>query len=122
VKIIAAALAATALSTATVKATLTAPGHAPKINTRWHYTLRVTSGGRLVSARITAQIVDPIGGAHPVTLGATKRPIVNYPIKGVFRDYVIWPGSSRDIPLTLRFRIRAGGKTTTLKYRVVPHA
>ena len=94
----------------------------PKVNTKWHYTLRVTSGGRPASARITAQIVDPIGGTHPVDLGATKKPITNYPIKGVFRDYVIWPSSSRDIPLTLRFRIRAGGKTTTLRYRVVTHA
>ena len=121
-QILAAALATAALATAPVKATLTAPGHAPKINTKWHYTLRVTAAGRPVSARITAQIVDPIGGAHPVDLASTKKPITNYPIKGVFRDYVIWPSSSRDIPLTLRFRIRAGGQTTTLRYRVVPHA
>jgi hypothetical protein len=122
VKILAAVLATTALAAAPLKATLTAPGHAPKINTKWHYTLRVSAGGRPVSARITAQIVDPIGGAHAVNLGSTKRPITNYPIKGVFRDYIIWPRDSRDIPLTLRFLIRSGGKTTTLKYRVVPHA
>jgi len=122
VRILAAALATATLATAPVKATLTAPGHAPRINTKWHYTLRVTRGGRPVSARITAQIVDPIGGKHVVDLGATKTPIRNYPIRGVFRDYVIWPGDSRDIPLTLRFVIRAGGRTTTLNYRVVPHA
>jgi hypothetical protein len=122
VKILAAVLATTALAAAPLKAMLTAPGHAPKINTKWRYTLRVTAGGHPVSARITAQIVDPIGGAHAVNLGATKRPITNYPIKGVFRDYIIWPRDSRDIPLTLRFLIRSGGKTTTLRYRVVPHA
>jgi hypothetical protein len=122
VRILAAALATTALATASVEATLTAPGHTPKIDTKWHYTLRVTARGRLVSAHITAQIVDPIGGAHAVNLGSTKKPIMNYPIKGVFRDYIIWPADSRDIPLTLRFLIRSSGKTTTLKYRVVPHA
>ena len=121
-KILAAALATTALAAVPVKVTLTAPGHAPMVNTKWHYTLRVTAGGRPASARITAQIVDPIGGAHAVELGSTKKPITNYPIKGVFRDYIIWPRDSRDIPLTLRFVVRSGGKTTTLKYRVVPHA
>jgi hypothetical protein len=122
VKILAAALATTALAVVPIKATLTAPGHAPKVNTKWRYTLRVTAGGHPVSARITAQIVDPIGGAHAVNLGSTKKPITNYPIRGVFRDYIIWPSDSRDIPLTLRFLVRSGGKKTTLKYRVVPHA
>jgi hypothetical protein len=122
VRILAATLAATVLAATPLKATLTAPGHTPKINTKWRYTLRVYAGGHPTAARITVQIVDPIGGAHPVYLGATKKPIRNYPIQGTFRDYVIWPGDSRDIPLTLRFTIHAGGKTTTLKYRVVPHA
>jgi hypothetical protein len=122
VNVIAATLATAALAAAPVKATLTAPGHAPKVNTKWHYTLRVTSAGRPVAARITAQIVDPIGGKHPVDLGVTKKPITNYPIRGVFRDFVIWPRSSNGIPLTLRFVIRAGGKTKTLSYRVIAHA
>jgi len=122
VKVIAATLATAALAAAPVKATLTAPGHAPKINTKWHYTLRVTSHGRPIAAKLTAQIVDPIGGKHPVDLGLTKKPITNYPIKGVFRDFIIWPRDSNGIPLTLRFVIRAGGTTKTLSYRVVAHA
>jgi hypothetical protein len=122
VKVIAAALATAALATAPVKATLTAPGHAPKVNAKWHYTLRVTQGGKPASAKLTAQIVDPIGGVHLVQFGSTKRNIRNFPIKGVFRDYIIWPGSSNGIALTLRFLIHAGGKTTTLKYHVTPHA
>jgi hypothetical protein len=122
VNVIAATLATAALAAAPVKATLTAPGHAPKVNTRWHYTLRVTSSGRPVAAKITVQIVDPIGGKHPVYLGTSKKPIANYPIKGAFRDFVIWPSSSNGIPLTLRFLIRTGGKTKTLSYRVVAHA
>lgn len=121
-KVIAAALATAALATAPVKATLTAPGHAPKVNTKWHYTLRVTQGGKPASAKLTAQIVDPIGGVHLVQFGSTKRNIKNFPIRGLFRDYIIWPGSSNGISLTLRFLIHAGGKTTTLKYHVTPHA
>jgi hypothetical protein len=122
VRVIAAALAAAALVASPVRATLAAPGHTPKVNTKWRYTLRVTQGGKPVSARLTAQIVDPIGGVHTVQFGSTTRDIKNFPIKGVFRDYVIWPRSSDGIPLTLRFLIRAGGKTTTLKYHVTPHA
>jgi hypothetical protein len=118
----AATLATAALAVAPVKATLSAPGHAPKINTKWHYTLRVTSGGKPVAAKLTAQIVDPIGGKHAVDLGLTKTPITNYPVKGTFRDFVIWPRSSNGIPLTLRLVVRAGGTTKTISYHVVPHA
>lgn len=120
--LIAATLATAALALAPVKATLTAPGHAPKVNTKWHYTLRVMSGGKPAAAKLTAQIVDPIGGTHAVDLGLTKKPITNYPIKGVFRDFVIWPRSSNGIPLTLRFTVRTSGGTKTISYRVTPHA
>jgi hypothetical protein len=122
VNLIAATLATAALALAPVKATLTAPGHAPKINTKWHYTLRVTAAGKPVAAKLTAQIVDPIGGKHAVDLGLTKKPITNHPIKGVFRDFVIWPRSSNGIPLTLRFTVRTSGGTKTISYRVTPHA
>ena len=120
--VIAATLATVAIAAAPVKVTLAAPGHAPKVGTKWRYTLRVTSGGRPAAAKLTAQIVDPIGGKHAVTLGTTKKPITNYPIKGVFRDFVIWPRSSNGIPLTLRFVIRTDGQTKTVSYRVVAHA
>ena len=101
---------------------LHAPGHSPKIKTHWNYSVTVTRGGKPAAATITAQIVDPIGGVHIVQFGSTTRNIKNFPIKGVFRDYIIWPRDSNGIPLTLRFLIRVGGKTTTLKYHVVPHA
>ena len=120
-KLIALALVAGTFAAGGVKATLTAPTHAPKVNTKWYYTLRVTKGGKPAPARLTAQIVDPIGGVHLVQFGSTTRNIKNYPIKGVFRDYIIWPRDSDGISLTLRFLIHAGGRTTTLKYRVTPH-
>jgi hypothetical protein len=120
-KVIAAALAAAVFASGTVRATLSAPGHTPKVKTKWYYVLRVTKDGRPATARVTAQIVDPIGGVHPVQVGATKKNITNFPIKGSFRDYIIWPVSSRDVPLTLRFTIKVGTTKRVVKYRVVPH-
>ena len=120
-RFIAAALAAAVFASGTVTATLTTPGHTPKIRTKWYYTLRVTKDGRPAAARITAQIVDVIGGVHPVQFGSTTKNITNYPIKGTFRDYIIWPAASSGIPLTLRFTIKVGTTKKILKYRVVPH-
>lgn len=114
------ALAGTFLVAAPVQATLTGPSHTPKINTHWNYVLHVTQGGKPVAAKITGQIVDPIGGVHPVQFGPSTKNITNWPIKGVFRDYIIWPPSSRGIPLKLRFKIRVGTTTTQVSYSVVP--
>ena len=120
-RFIAATLTAAVIASSTVKATLKAPGHTPRIKTRWYYTLRVTKDGRPAAARITAQIVDVIGGVHPVQFGPTTKNITNYPIKGTFRDYIIWPSSSSGIPLTLRFTIKVRTAKKIVTYRVVPH-
>jgi hypothetical protein len=117
-KLIALLAAVGALAGGAVKATLTAPTHTPKVNTKWFYIVRVTEGGKAASARLTAQIVDPLGSAHPVTFDATKKPIKNFAFKGTFRDYVIWPADSRGIPLTLRLTIRVGTTKKVLTYRV----
>ena len=103
-----------------LKVTLTAPGHTPTIGKRWHYTVHATNGGKPVAGRITAQIVDPLGGAHPVDFGTTKKPIVNRPFTGVFRDFVLWPGDSRGIPLRFRVIVVAAGVKKTIEYRVTP--
>lgn len=105
-----------------VKVTLTAPTHAPKINVHWTYTVRATQNGKAVAARITAQIVDPTGTAHPVEFGKSTKNITNWPFKGVFRDYVIWPASSRGIPLTFRITVVAAHTKKVIKYAVTPHA
>jgi hypothetical protein len=120
-KLIALALATGALAAGSVKATLTAPTHTPKVKTKWFYTLRVTDGGKPASARLTAQIVDPIGGVHPVAFGSSTKPIRNYAFKGTFRDYVIWPADSRGVPLTLRLTVRVGATKKVLSYRVTSH-
>ena len=117
-KLIALALVAGTFAAGGVKATLTAPTHTPKINTKWYYALRVTDGGKPASGRLTAQIVDPIGGAHPVLYGATKKPITNRPFTGTFRDYIVWTGESRGVPLTLRLTVRVGTAKKVLTYGV----
>jgi len=118
-------LLAALLSAAVVaspQVTLTAPGHTPKINTHWNYVVRATDGGKPAPARITAQIIDPIGGAHPVQFGKSTKTITNWPFRGVFRDYMIWPPSSRGVPLKLRIVVRVGGIRRTITYVVTPHA
>ena len=103
-----------------VKATLTAPTHAPKVNTKWYYSVRVTNGGKPAAARLTAQILDPIGGVNPVDYDGTKKPIKNFPMKGTFRDYIIWPSDAKGFKLTLRLTVKAAGTTKVLRYSVTP--
>jgi hypothetical protein len=107
---------------ASPQVTLTAPGHTPKINVHWNYVVRATDGGKPASARLTAQIVDPIGIAHPVEFGNTTKTVTNLPFKGVFRDYVIWPPSSRGVPLKLRIVVQVGASRKTITYLVTPRA
>ena len=101
-----------------MKVTLAAPTHSPRVNVRWRYAVSVTEAGKPVEARITAQIVDPIGGTHPVEFGASTKHITNWPFKGVFRDFIIWPAESRGVPLTFRVTVVAGKVRKVLDYRV----
>jgi hypothetical protein len=107
---------------APVRVTVVAPGHTPRIGPRWYYTVRVTSGGKPAAARLTEQIVDPLGGTHPVQFGPTTKDITNWPFRGKFRDYILWPKDARGIPLTFRVVVTAGGKKHVVDYRVTPHA
>jgi len=116
----AAVLTAGSLGAAPLHATLTAPTHAPKVKTHWTYVVHASRGGKPVAARLTAQIVDPIGGAHPVQFGSTTKNITNWPFRGRFRDFIVWPASSRGIPLRLRLVVRAGTARRTIVYAVTP--
>ena len=111
-------------SKATFKAKLTAPTHHPKAGTKWFYTLRVTDlNGKPLKVRITMQIVDPLGSAHPVQYASTKKNLTNWPIDGYFRDYIIWPKSSAiGISLTLRGTVKTAGGKAVLNYLVQPTA
>jgi predicted lipoprotein with Yx(FWY)xxD motif len=105
-------------------AKLSAPTHRPKANTKWFYTLLVTDlTGKPLRARITVQIVDPLGTAHPVQYANTKKNLTDWPINGRFRDYVIWPKSSAvGVTLTLRVTVKAGTGKRVLTYPVSPTA
>jgi hypothetical protein len=119
---LAALASATVLAATPVKVTVTAPGHAPPVGVRWNYSVAATVGGRQVKGLITEQIVDPIGGTHPVQFGSGKKIIKNWPFKGVFRDFMIWPKSSRGVPLTWRITVVVGKTKRVVNYKVTPHA
>ena len=106
------------------KAKLTALTHAPKVNTKWPYSVRATNlKGKPIRATITVQIVDPLGGVHPVEFGARKVNVVNHPFFGTFRDYVIWPPSSAvGVSLVFRTIVKTSKGKVVLRYDVNPQA
>jgi hypothetical protein len=122
VRAAAALLAAAGLAAAPLRVALTPPpaGHAPRVGARWPYSVRATIAGRPAHARLTAQIVDPLGGTHYVQFGLTTKTIRNHPFVGTFRDFIIWPKESRGIPLTLRLTVVAAGARRVVSYRVTP--
>ena len=107
---------------APVGVTVTAPGHTPKINKHWNYSVKVTQSGKVVHAKLTEAIVDPIGGSHPVQFGTSTKNITNWPFNGVFKDFMVWPASSRGIPLRLRITVKVGTVTKVVNYAVTPRA
>jgi len=115
------AVASLAVGATAPRLTVTAPGHTPKIKTHWNYTVSVYEGGKPVAAKLTEQIVDPIGGVHAVQVGPTTKNITNMPIKGTYRDYIIWPADSRGIPLTFRVTVKVGQVTKVVNYHVTAH-
>jgi hypothetical protein len=116
------ALAGGALAAGTLRATLTAATHTPKAGTRWPYTVHATIGGKPARARVTAQIVDPLGGKHPVGFGAKKGNVTRIRFRGTFRDFVIWPKTSVGYPLVFRITVTAGTAKRVLNYKVTVHA
>ncbi len=104
------------------KVVLSAPGHSPTIKTHWNYSLSVSEAGKPVTARLTAQIIDPIGGVHAVEFGKSTKDITNWAFKGSFSDFIIWPPDSRGIPLVFRVTLRIAGAKRVVNYSVVPRA
>jgi hypothetical protein len=102
------------------KVAITGPGHTPVIRTHWDYSVTVTDAGKPVGATITEQIIDPIGGVHPVQFGTSTKNITNWPIKGSFHDFIIWPADSRGVPLTLRVTVHVGASKVVAAYDVTP--
>ena len=121
-KLVVVAVAALALQGAAFKATFVGGGHTPVINARWPYTVKVTNAkGKPLAARITAVVVDPIGGVHPVEFFANKKTVTNYPIKGTFRDAIIWPPEANGYTVTFKVTVRIGTAKKVLTYLLTPH-
>jgi hypothetical protein len=115
------ALPASAGAAPAFRATFTAPTHTPKANAKWYYTVRVRNlQGKPIRATITAQVVDPFGGVHPVQYGSTTKNITNRPFTGVFRDYVQFPPESQGLRVTFRAIVKALGGKRVLTYWVKP--
>jgi len=110
-----------------INATLKTPATQPKVNVKWPYSIRVTNlKGVPVRATVTAVVIDPLGTVHAMDYGPTgppnpgpPKPIKNWPFKGTFRDYMIFPPDATLANtlggLTLRWTVKAklGGKTYT---------
>lgn len=95
-------------------------GHAPRVGTNWHYTVRATIAGRPARGRLTVQVVDPLGGVHGVQFGKTSRYVTRFPFRGVFRDFITWPKESRGIPVKLRITVFVGKARKVVQYAVTP--
>ncbi len=119
--LVAAAPAVGAPRAAPFTAILRTPKTDPKVNVKWFYSITVRdSRGRLLSATVTAKLVDPFGGVHPIDYGPTQKPITNFRFKGVFRDYLIFPPESKGFRLTVRWTVKAKGATKLLTRKVTP--
>jgi hypothetical protein len=115
--LVALALPLTAGSTTPAfKIKFTAPTHTPKVNQRWPWSIKVTTNaGRLLPARISAVVIDPIGGIHPVEFGCCKnRFVTDVGIMGTFRDFVQYPLAAKGYRITFRVTVK-----TTLGRRAV---
>ena len=109
------------------KVTLKAPAADPKINVKWFYSITARDlEGHPLKALLTAQVIDPFGGVHPMDYGPSmsQTPITNRPFKGTFRDYIISPPSSRGFDLKLRWTVKtkvgAKWQTKVLTRKVTP--
>ena len=90
--------------------------HTPKVNARWPWSVVVTTpAGKPLAGRVSAAIVDPIGGVHPVAYDCcAKKFITGVKFRGRFGDIVKFPLSSKAFKLTFRVTVR-----TALGKRVV---
>jgi len=103
------------------RASLSARTHRPRVGSKWWYVVRaVDLRGRPLRGRLTVQVVDPLGTAHPAEAGTSTRKLLNFPFAGRYRDFAQWPAVARGYRLTLRVVVKAGGSSRTLAYWVRP--
>ena len=99
--------------------TFKASGHAPKVNVKWPWAVTASSSGKAVAGTVTAQVVDPVGGVHPVEYGGIKGKFVsNVKFKGRFADFVLFPPISRGVGVTFRVTVKTALGKKVFNYRV----
>jgi hypothetical protein len=101
---------------------LSAPTHTPRAGkAKWWYVVRATdAAGRPVRGRLTVEVVDPLGTAHPAEVGTSHRKLVDYPFSGRYRDFAQWPAAARGYRLVFRVTVVAKGVRRTVRYWVRP--
>jgi hypothetical protein len=104
------------------RATLEAPTHTPPVGAKkWWYVVRASNAqGKPLHARLTVQVVDPLGTAHAAEVGTSTRKLLNFPFTGRYRDFTQWPAASRGYRLTFRVIVKSQGSSRTLTYWVRP--
>jgi hypothetical protein len=104
------------------RATLSAFGHTPPVGAKkWWYVVRAANAqGKPLRARLTVEVVDPLGTAHVAKVGTSTRKLLNFPFVGRYRDFAQWPAASRGYRLTFRVIVKAQGSSRTLTYWVRP--
>lgn len=102
------------------KVVFTATEHTPRVNERWPWSIRVTTAaGKPLAATISAVVVDPIGGVHPVEYGCcAKKFVTNVKIKGTFRDFVQYPLSAKGYRITFKVTVKTALGTRAVTYWV----
>ena len=100
------------------KVTFKAAKHTPRVNEKWTWSIKVTDpSGKLLPARISAVVIDPVGGVHPVEYGCcAKKFITNIPIKGTFGDFVQYPLSAKGYRVTFRVTVKTARGTRAVTY------
>ena len=100
------------------KVTLTASKHTPKVNERWTWKVTVaTPAGKPLPATISAVVVDPVGGVHPVEYGCCpKKFVTNVKIKGSFADWVQFPAAAQGFKITFKVTVKTALGTQTVTY------
>jgi hypothetical protein len=96
-----------AVAAAPLTVVFKAPGHTPKVNVKWPWSVTVTSGGKPVAGTVTAQVTCPVCGVRAVEFGGIKNKFVtNVRFKGRFSDFVLYPPISKGVRVTFRVTVK----------------
>lgn len=120
VLVVALAISPAAGAVPAFKVALTASKHTPKVNERWNWKVAVASpAGKPLAATISAVVIDPVGGVHPVEYGCcAKKFVTNVKIKGSFSDYVQYPLAAKGYRITFKVTVKTALGTRAVAYWV----